>query len=192
MTLEETFEETKLTKREFRRLKRNALNEQFPKEKMPSSKPTYDIVAVKDLFRGTDVSEEVISQELQKIEMRRENKKNLPSKIINGVGLIKPLILIGCITGAILGNAAAKYINDLAEFDTLYDSVLIQYGDLNKDGIVNAGEEYLFRKEVLSKHNVIYYAGDRMVDSKYSNGKSVPPKTLTQWLKEYDQKNSSK
>jgi len=199
MSLDNKFQDIELTRAQLRRLKRNALNEQFKKKKKPfpqekvhdSFKTTYDIVAVKNLFKGTDISEEVISQELQKIEAKKEKKVLMFAGIKKNLLSLKPLVLAGCIAGAILGNTTARYITDLTEFDTLYDTVLIQYGDGNKDGLISPGEEYTFRKEVLNEHNVIYRAGDRMVDSKYPDGKSVPISDLTQWLKEYDQKKSS-
>lgn len=214
MTLEEKFDGVELTEREFRRLKRDALSEQFKKikvekEKKDSSKPTYDISVVRDLFKGSDVSEEIISQELEKIQQKRKIKLN-PKKIKQNLQrIVKPIILSVCITSG-LGGAIYSYssvtnlLNNKKEFDTTYQEVISKYGDYDGNGLISRQEQYQFITDVIRGHNAKFIENTGILKSftinipsllwnaKYLEGSYVPNKTIIQWLKEYDQKNSSK
>ena len=206
MALENQFEGIELTEKELRRLKRDALNAQFkkleeeqskefPKERVYSSKPNYDIIAVKDLFRGTDISEEVISQELLKIEIRKAKRKNLPSKIKHTPYEVSaPIVILGVVIGlfGIVAYESFKLENRSIKFNELYNSSLIQYADINQDGMITPNEETIFDIKILKEHNLKYIYGERLMDTKYQNGETVSVQDLTQWIKEYDKKNSSK
>jgi hypothetical protein len=208
MALEDRFENISLNKKEFNRLKRNALNYQYDSKKpfiqgkmpeYPNSK--YDIIAVRELFNGTSVSEEIISKELFKIQEERERKKQTKFEIKQSLKkAIRPILLSLAITSAVIGvgygavrgvSAIGKKIvigKQKIEFNKLYNPLLEKYGDVDKDGEVSDYENLIFKENIMKEHNTQYQFGNFMMGTKDKIGKEIPIPTLTQWLREYKQK----
>jgi len=121
------------------------------------------------------------------------NIKKIKEWCSNAMDYAPHAIFLGvCASFCLVATMGLNEISNKDSYYLTYNETLPKYGDTNEDGIISPEEKIEFNSDFLRGRGVVrqetegYYPAPMFLD-----GRTVPPKNLTAWLKEYDQEKSA-